>query len=241
MTIVDVTILEQHMDLLRPLLPGRDAPEAAAYMLLGSSDIAKDPWTGVPRLRLVTHRVVDIPAAEKISASPMHVTWSTTGFMRLLGDALITGKVPAIVHTHPGSYAFFSEQDDRNERELARTAKLKGVRGLVSIVLGGDGSVCARIWLDGGGYLLADAVQVVGGRFARHSRVPAEGTVSSHLDRQRRLQEAGATAKRIGAYLGILGNASDWEARRDQGYMFVMASDQGLSAGLVNDLNAMGR
>lgn len=187
MTIVDVTILEQHMDLLRPLLPGRDAPEAAAYMLLGSSDIAKDPWTGVPRLRLVTHRVVDIPAAEKISASPMHVTWSTTSFMRLLGDALITGKVPAIVHTHPGSYAFFSEQDDRNERELARTANLKGVRGLVSIVLGGDGSVCARIWLDGGTYLLADAVQVVGGRFARHSRVPDEGTVSSHLDRQRRL------------------------------------------------------
>lgn len=187
MTIVDVTILEQHMDLLRPLLPGRDAPEAAAYMLLGSSDIAKDPWTGVPRLRLVTHQVVDIPAAEKISASPMHVTWSTTGFMRLLGDALITGKVPAIVHTHPGSYAFFSDQDDRNERELARTASLKGVRGLVSIVLGGDGSVCARIWLDGGTYLLADAVQVVGGRFTRHSRVPAEGTISSHLDRQRRL------------------------------------------------------
>jgi molybdopterin/thiamine biosynthesis adenylyltransferase len=187
MIIVDVTILEQHMDLLRPLLPARDAPEAAAYVLLGFSDIDADPWIGERRLRLITHQVVDIPAAEKISASAMHVTWSTASFMRLLGDALIAGKVPAVVHTHPGSHAFFSDQDDRNERELARTAHLKGVRGLVSIVLGGDGSVRARIWLDGSTHVLADSVQIVGGRYARHDPAPVEGIGSLHLDRQRRL------------------------------------------------------
>ena len=194
MTSVDVTILEQHIDLLKPLLPARDAPEAAAYMLLGSSEIASDPWTGEPRLRLVTHRVVDIPVADRISASPVHVTWSTASFMRLLGDALTTGKVPALVHTHPGSHAFFSEQDDRNESELARTAHHKGVKGLVSIVLGGDGSVCARIWLDAKAYVLADAVQIVGGRYARHGRVPVEGASASHLDRQRRLFGEGFNA-----------------------------------------------
>lgn len=187
MAALDITILEEHMDLLRPLLPARDAPEAAAYMLLGASDIASDPWSLRPRLRLITHKVVDIPRADRISASPMHVTWSTTGFMRLLGDAAISGKVPAIVHTHPGSHAFFSDQDDRNERELARTASLKGVRGLVSIVLGGDGSICARLWTSEDAHLHADAVQIVGGRFIRH---PATGTQSdhrAHLDRQRRL------------------------------------------------------
>lgn len=191
MTALDITILEQHMNLLRPLLPSRNAPEAAAYMLLGASDIGADPWTRQPRLRLVTHRVVDIPAADRISASPVHVTWSTAGFMRLLGDATIAGKVPAIVHTHPGSYAFFSDQDDRNERELARTAHLKGVRGLVSIVLGGDGSVCARIWTDADTYVVADAVQIVGGRFIRHATGAMEGADAPHLDRQRRLFGAG--------------------------------------------------
>ncbi|MFD1488794.1 ThiF family adenylyltransferase [Ancylobacter vacuolatus] len=186
MVALDITILEQHMDLLRPLLPARDAPEAAAYMLLGASDIATDPWTGQPRLRLISHRVVDIPSADRISASPVHVTWSTTGFMRLLGDATIAGKVPAIVHTHPGSHAFFSDQDDRNERELARTASLKGVRGLVSIVLGGDGSICARMWTDADGYSVADAVQIVGGRFLRHAS-NGDDFDAPHLDRQRRL------------------------------------------------------
>ena len=187
MVALDITILEQHMDLLRPLLPARDAPEAAAYMLLGASDITSDPWTQKPRLRLITHKVIDIPARDRISASPVHVTWSTAGFMRLLGDAAITGKVPAIVHTHPGSHAFFSDQDDRNERELARTANLKGVRGLVSIVLGGDGSICARIWIDADVFVLADAVQIVGRRFVRHASGTSEGISPPHLDRQRRL------------------------------------------------------
>ena len=187
MTALDITILQHHMDLLRPLLPERDAAEAAAYMMLGASDIGADPWSGQPRLRLVTHRVVEIPASDHISASPVHVTWNTAGFMRLLGDATIAGKVPAIVHTHPGSYAFFSDQDDRNERELARTAHLKGVRGLVSIVLGGDGSVCGRIWVDAARYVVADAVQIVGGRVIRHPTGAVEGVDAPHLDRQRRL------------------------------------------------------
>lgn len=187
MPALDITILEQHMDLLRPLLPARDAPEAAAYMLLGSSDVASDPWSLQARLRLVTHKVVHIPSADWISASPVHVTWSTTSFMRLMGDAALSGKVPAIVHTHPGSHAFFSDQDDRNERELARTASLKGLSGLVSIVLGGDGSICARMWINEHDYVHADSVQIVGGRFIRHAAGRAPGRDNAYLDRQRRL------------------------------------------------------
>lgn len=64
--------------------------------------------------------------------------------MRLVADALAGGLAPAIVHTHPGSTAFFSEQDDANEAKLARTAVVTGVRGLASIVLGGGGLIRAR-------------------------------------------------------------------------------------------------
>ncbi|QQR38526.1 HpcH/HpaI aldolase family protein [Devosia rhizoryzae] len=74
-----------------------------------------------------------------------------------------------------------------------------------------------------------------------HADMGYPGSFAGVEEVEAKIQEAGATAERIGAYLGILGNASDWEARRDQGYKFVMASDQGLSSGLVNDLKAMGR
>lgn len=84
--------------------PNRPASKSRLHAL-GSSDVAAAPWTLQPRLRLVSHKVVDIPAADQIRASPVHVMWSTSGFMRLLGDAALFGKVPAIVHTQSGERA----------------------------------------------------------------------------------------------------------------------------------------
>ena len=46
--------------------------------------------------------------------------------MHLLYEAKVTGLVPALVHTHPRGQAKFSEQDDRNEAELARTPEVGG-------------------------------------------------------------------------------------------------------------------
>ena len=138
-------------------------------------------------LGLVSHRVDDIEASDKINASSMHVTWSTRGFMKLLSSAKQSGLMPGIVHTHPGSHAFFSPQDDKNEAELARTAAIKGTSGLVSIVLGGDGSVCARLWRPDGTVVDAKSVQIVGGRYRRIQASASTNSSPEHLDRQRRL------------------------------------------------------
>ena len=112
---LDITLLEPHALRLQKMLAGGKGIEAAAYLQFGISDIAADPWSGRPRTRLVSHQFSDIDSAERVSASPVHVTWSTAGFMRLLSEAKAKGCIPAIVHTHPGSHAFFSDQDDANE------------------------------------------------------------------------------------------------------------------------------
>jgi len=132
---IDVTVLGTHWSRLRALLDN-GGREAAAYLLLGHASISEDPWGGGPRLRLVSHEHRDIPEGDRISSSGRHVTWGTAGYMHLLSDAKARDLVPAIVHTHPGGRAFFSEQDDANEAELARTARNKQLRGLASIVLG---------------------------------------------------------------------------------------------------------
>lgn len=184
--LIDLVLLEPHVSRLKQMLVGRSS-ETAAYMMLGASDIAADPWSRLPRLRLVSHQFRDIEPAAFVSASSVHVTWGTASYMGLLSDALAAGLVPAIVHTHPCSTAFFSEQDDANEAKLARTAAVKGVRGLVSIVLGGDGSIRARMWRGEGSPVDAAFVQSVGGRFARWTKDAATGADADHLDRQSRL------------------------------------------------------
>src|SRR5690606_29909638 len=123
---LDIVLLESHEAALRTLLHREDGSEAAAYVLFGTAAIDADPWSGQPRTRLISHEIVPIAADEMISSSSVHVTWSTRGFMRLLGLAQQRGLVAGLVHTHPGANAFFSDQDDRNEAELARTTFNKG-------------------------------------------------------------------------------------------------------------------
>ncbi|GLQ22569.1 hypothetical protein GCM10007853_04430 [Algimonas ampicilliniresistens] len=144
----DLILQNPHEASIRALLKDGQGSERAAYMLFGLADIESDPWTLQPRTRYVSHDFQTIEPDAMISASERHITWQTDGFMKLLGEAKSSGMVPALVHTHPSGLARFSDQDDRNEAELARTAALKGVAGLISIVIAGDGTIAARLWTD---------------------------------------------------------------------------------------------
>lgn len=186
-TLLDITVLQPHWALLEANASSSGSNESSAYLLFGSSSIPADPWTDVPRLRLISHRYEPIADEDKRSSSPNHVTWSTRGFMRMLGTAVAGNLLPGLVHTHPGSTAFFSEQDDRNEAELARTAIIKGARGLVSIVMGGDGTVCARLWRSKDETIEATFVRTVGSRCRYWPSKPWEVADAGHLERQARL------------------------------------------------------
>lgn len=144
---LDIVLTDPHETGIRSLLELGAGVEQSAYMLFGTSVIAKDPWSEAERTRLVSHAFLDLDESDLVSASARHVTWQTDGFMRLLGRAIKDGLVPAIVHTHPSGQARFSEQDDRNEAELARTTLIKGAPGLISVLIAGSGEIAARIWL----------------------------------------------------------------------------------------------
>lgn len=144
---LDLILLKPHEDGIRSLLTQGAGAERSAYMLFGQANIQMDPWSKAPRTRLISHVFFNVDPSDLISASKQHVTWQTDGFMRLIGDALASNMVPALIHTHPEGRAAFSEQDDRNEAILARTALIKGTASLISIVIAGDGEVAARIWI----------------------------------------------------------------------------------------------
>ncbi len=143
---LDLNLLAPHEKGIRSLLSLGAGAERSAYKLFGQAYIARDPWSNTARTRLISHAFLELEGTYMVSSSARHVTWQTDGYMRLLGRALKEKLVPAIVHTHPKGRAEFSEQDDRNEAELARTALIKGTGGLISIVIAGDGEIAARIW-----------------------------------------------------------------------------------------------
>lgn len=189
---IDIILNISHETLARSLIEAGAGSEAAGYMLFGTAEIEADPWTGNDRTRLVSHEFRHIEDKHCISASPKHVTWSTDGFMGLLGDASNLEMVPGIVHTHPMGIAEFSEQDDRNEAELARTALIKGVPALVSIVIDGNGGIGARVWRDS--KTVPSGVRILhsGPRIALTNPETKTG-LPTFLDRQTRLFGEAAT------------------------------------------------
>ncbi len=146
----DLALHESHLYKLLELVMRDDGIEGAAYMLCGASRIGCDPWERRNRQRLTSYEVIAIPQKDRISAGDRHVTWSTTSFVHLLREAKDGGLIPAIIHSHPRGPAAFSEQDDRNERDLAQLAQNRNGPDavLLSILLAGDGQIVARLWLD---------------------------------------------------------------------------------------------
>ena len=161
---LDIILLESHEAALRALLHRENGSEAAAYVLFGKAEIAADPWSNQPRIRLISHEVVPITSDEMVSSSAVHVTWSTQGFMRLLSQAQHRNLVPGLVHTHPGANAFFSDQDDRNEAELARTTFNKGAHGLASMVFGQNDAIVGRLWTSAQTSTQASSISIVGSK-----------------------------------------------------------------------------
>jgi len=180
---LDIVLLEVHEVALRALLHREDGAEAAAYVLFGTASIAADPWTNERRLRLISHEIIPVADDENISSSAVHVTWSTKGFMQLLGVAQQRGLVLGLVHTHPAADAFFSDQDDRNEAELARTAFNKRAPGLASLVFGRDKAIAGRLWSSPTEVTHASSISIVGNKI-RIRRSQSDHGNAEFLDRQ---------------------------------------------------------
>lgn len=71
-----------------------------------------------------------------------------------------------IAHSHPYGFPRFSEQDDRNERELLRLLQNRnGLEAMLSsLVLVGDDTMIARVWIDDTAPVTVSALAKVGDR-----------------------------------------------------------------------------
>jgi molybdopterin/thiamine biosynthesis adenylyltransferase len=205
----DIILLYPHEQNIRSLLSQGAGSERSGYLLFGIAEIEKDPWSLAQRTRLVSHQFKAIDNEELVSASGRHVTWQTDGFMRLLSTAKSKGLIPALVHTHPEGEAKFSDQDDRNEAELARTALLKGVSGLISIILAGNGDLAARIWTKKDGAIDISRILHSGPRLCISG---LEGRPETFLDRQVRLFGEQASLQISGFRCGIVGGGATGSA-----------------------------
>lgn len=168
--ITDMIFQERHLSQLRELLKRDDGTEAAAYVLFGTSDVKADPWDMQRRRRYTSFDVQPIPSEDLVSADTQHITWSTNSFVKMLKRAKDDGLTVSIVHTHPKGPSYFSEQDDGNERELAKMLVNRNgaASEMISILLSGENDFRARVWNDQRNPIDISRVRVVGRHYRLH-------------------------------------------------------------------------
>jgi molybdopterin/thiamine biosynthesis adenylyltransferase len=181
-----LVLQESHSRRLQKVLLPVSGHERSAYLLCRSVKIEADPWTGKPSIRFISCDVIPIAEADVVSSSGQHITWETQSFVNVLKQAEEKGLVVAVVHSHPGGLAEFSEQDDRNETDLIRLAQNRNgaATSMLSLVMLPNEQWIGRLWNSPTEARSLDLIQVVGKRLKLHYPDRGKGQSSAILNRQ---------------------------------------------------------
>jgi molybdopterin/thiamine biosynthesis adenylyltransferase/proteasome lid subunit RPN8/RPN11 len=181
-----MVLQENHLKYLQESLIRTDGRERAAYVFCGEVVIESDPWDSQQRRKYLSYEILPVPEDEIVSSSDRHITWKTDSFVRSLKLAQTRGMTVALVHSHPGGIAAFSEQDDRNEPDLAQLAQNRNgpQTKLLSVILTDSGELVGRLWTSQQESIPLQLIFVVGKAIKLHYTGRGQGIPSSVFQRQ---------------------------------------------------------
>ena len=181
-----LVVREEDLEAIKAHFAAQNGNEGAGYLFCGSSKVESDPWKGLAQDKFIAKRFEPVPASSVVSSSCTHITWETSTFIRALRQCREEAECVAVVHYHPVGLATFSDQDDRNEAELAELVQKRNGRDakLLSLVLLPDGRAFGRVWLTRKSFEPIDLIFVVGRRYALHYEERGHRKPATFLNRQ---------------------------------------------------------
>lgn len=178
-----LTLQKEHLKELRLQVFKENGKEGAAYLLCGSAMITADPWRGEPEKKLLSYGVVPIEDID--STSPVHVTWRTDSFVRLLKRVRAQNLLLGVVHSHPNGFGRFSDQDDKNELGLIELAQHRSGGGatLLSLLLTPNG-MRGRLWINSKEVVPLSMIRTISSRISLEYERPREDKTPEIWHRQ---------------------------------------------------------
>lgn len=183
--------------------------ERAAYILCR-------PSISDQEVRLIARKIIPIDDFEESSA--VHIKIPSKSVVRALKSADDSKECFVFVHSHPSGIPNHSAQDDREEKELFRTAynriSTSGVHG--SIVFSSPENPRARIFLQGEGFKTVSVIRVIGNRFRFY--YPADGSSPNSIFFDRQIRAFGSETQNLLSKLkiGIVGLGGTGSAVAEQ-------------------------
>jgi len=170
-----LTIREEELQLLKEAVFSIPGVEGAAFLLCGESR-TEDEY------RFLCHEVLPVADEHYHERQPGFLSLDSAAYVGAVKRAKAAKLAVVFVHSHPGGYLEYSEQDDREEpklQEFIATRLPEKVPG--SLVLTEEG-IIGRVWQ--GGFMPLDRVRVIGQRLKFHDRKEDEHPLPLFFDRQ---------------------------------------------------------
>ncbi len=204
-----MTILERHLEELVGIVFSVPECEGAAYLLCRRSHTGDEQ-------RLLVREVVPVRPEDYLVREPFRLSINSDSYARVAKRAAAERLSILFVHSHPGGYEEFSDQDDREEPKLMHFLQARAPDLLHgSLVLSSPEHMRARVWV-GQSWEEMERVRVVGRRIRLLGRAPPGSEVAPFFDRQ--VRAFGPDIQRLLArlHVGVVGAGGTGSAVAEQ-------------------------
>lgn len=170
-----LTIREEELQRLKDAVFSIPGVEGAAFLLCGESRTEEEH-------RFLCREVLPVADEHYRERLPDFLSLDSAAYVGAAKQARLAKLSVVFVHSHPGGYLEYSEQDDREEPKLQEfVAGRLPDRVPGSLVLTEDG-IIGRVWRDG--FVPLDRVRVIGQRFTFHDHQADTDPLPVFFDRQ---------------------------------------------------------
>ncbi|HEV7165186.1 MAG TPA: ThiF family adenylyltransferase [Gammaproteobacteria bacterium] len=203
-----IAITERDFNALRNLIFDTPGVEGAAFLLCGQADANL-------ATKLIVHAVIPVASEDYALRERYRLSITSRALMRVAKLANYERLSVIFVHSHPGGYPDFSEQDDREEEKLMPFLQARVPNRIHGTMVVSDNSVRGRLYAPH--RIPVDAVFQVGEHFRLWSST-GSGDVEPFFDRQVRAfgKETQQTLRQL--TVGVVGASGTGSPSAEQAY-----------------------
>src|SRR5579863_9708976 len=179
MTRYTLTFLETDFDRLREQLKSGPDVENAAYLLCRVSHTETE-------VRLLAREIIPVQPQYILEASATHMRIASISFRSAMKRADAQKCAFVFVHTHPDRLLNHSDQDDREEAPLFRSAyaRIHNEAVHASLIFSSGQVSAARVWLEDGTFRPIERIRIVGKRLRFWFSKADDDPIPEFFDRQ---------------------------------------------------------
>lgn len=202
-----LSLLDSHLDELRELTFSKAGCEGAAFALCSRSQTKSEH-------RLIVHTIIPVDDADYLERLPDFLSIDSRSYVSAAKQAKSAQYSVVFIHSHPGGFLEYSQQDDREEPKLQEFLQSR-IPNVVhaSLILTTDG-VIGRVW-DQGRFKPLERIRVIGKRFAFLDRT-FNRPIQGQFDRQVRAFGPDAQLMLESLHVGIVGAGGTGSALSEQ-------------------------